>query len=103
MNEHMKKKLELLKELTKFLEKNKIKYYVEGDILINVYNNIEIDNNLDFNVAICNKELKNLNNLNTKNRSIVTAYDNNNTIYYYQNNDNNSNNINCVRFTRPPN
>ena len=87
MNEHMKKKLELLKELTKFLEKNKIKYYVEGDILINVYNNIEINNNLDFNIAICNKELKNLNNLNTKNRSIVTVDDNNNTIYYYQNND----------------
>lgn len=87
MHKHMEKKLELLEELTSFLEENKIKYYIEGDILINIYNNIEINNNINFNIAICDQELENIEDLNNESRAISMQSNDNKTIYYYQNTD----------------
>ena len=87
MHKHMEKKLELLEELTSFLEENKIKYYIEGDILINIYNNIEINNNINFNIAICDQELENIEDLNNESRTISMQSNDNKTIYYYQNTD----------------
>ncbi len=103
MNKYMEKKLELLNELVKYLEKNKIKYYVEGDLLINIYNNIEIDNNIKFNVSIIDNELINPNGLINKNRNVEKIYDkshnlvyryiNKNTLYYDLYDKNNSKGI----------
>ena len=103
MNEHMEKKLELLKELTEYLEKNKIKYYLGGDILINIYNNIEISNNVKFKVCVCEKTVNNINTLISENRAIEEVYDKNkkliyryinkNTLYYDLYDKNNSNGI----------
>ena len=43
MHEILKVRLDLLKDLEKFLKKEKVKYYVSGGILINIYNNVGVD------------------------------------------------------------
>ena len=83
MHEILKVRLDLLKDLEKFLKKEKVKYYVSGGILINIYNNVKLEKNITFEINICSKNIDKIDLLNTNNKLIKEFYEDGKKYYRY--------------------
>lgn len=75
MHALLKKRLELYKEIEKYLKEQKVNYYIDGNLLINIYNNEDTNSNIHFKVRVCAKELKDIDEL-TNTEKVVKKFNN---------------------------